>query len=377
MPVSFPQNWRNLRVVLCHDWLTGMRGGERVLELLCQAFPDAPVFTLIHNRSAISETINCHPVHTSWLQRLPGIEKRYRHLLPLFPAAIGFFRIPEADLLISTSHCVAKSIRARPGTPHLCYCFTPMRYAWLFHDEYLGGNPARRLLARPLLAWLRHWDRTTASRVTRFVGISRHVRDRISRFYGREADVVYPPVDLDRWTPDYRPAGGFDLITSALVPYKKLDLAVSVYKRLGYPLKIVGVGTELDRLRALAGPHTEFLGWQSDERLLELYRGCRALIFPGEEDFGIVPLEAQACGRPVVAYGKGGALETVVDSVSGVFFQEQTPEALTQAIAVCAGRTWDMRAIRAHTESFGVPNFIAGLDDCIQKVLAVKSEHAP
>ncbi len=371
MSSTFPSHWSNLRVVLCHDWLTGMRGGERVLEILCQAFPEAPIFTLIHHRAAVSETINRHPIHTSWLQQVPGIQKHYRHLLPLFPSAIQSFNVPEADLLISTSHCVAKSLRARPGTPHLCYCFTPMRYAWLFHNEYLD-NPAKRLLAKPFLAWLRRWDRATASRVTRFVAISNHVKDRINRFYDREADVVHPPVDLERWTPDHRKPLEFDLIASALVPYKKLDLAVTVYTRLGYPLKIVGVGSEMPRLRALAGPNIEFLGWQADERLLELYRSCRALIFPGEEDFGIVPLEAQACGRPVLAYGKGGALETVKDGVSGLFFEAQTPESLTAAITRCAAHSWDSRAIRAHAETFGIPAFITGLDTCIQKTLSIR-----
>lgn len=368
MQTPFPSYWSNLRVVLCHDWLTGMRGGERVLEILCRAFPTAPIFTLIHRREAISDTINRHPIQTSWIQQWPGVQKHYRHLLPLFPSAIESFSVPEADLVISTSHCVAKSLRARPGTPHLCYCFTPMRYAWLFHDEYLD-NPAKRLLATPILAWLRRWDRTTASRVTRFVAISRHVQDRITRFYDRDAAVVYPPVDLERWTPDYREPQSFDLIASALVPYKKLDLAVTVYTRSGYPLKIVGVGTEMNRLRALAGPNIEFLGWQPDEQLLELYRRCRALIFPGEEDFGIVPLEAQACGRPVIAYGKGGALETVKEGVSGIFFDAQTPECLTAAIARCAARSWDSRAIRAHSESFGIPVFIKGMDDSIRKLV--------
>jgi glycosyltransferase involved in cell wall biosynthesis len=369
MHVSFPKEWSGLRVVLCHDWLTGMRGGERVLEILCQAFPQAPVFTLLHNRHAIADSINRHAIQTSWLQRVPGIERHYRHLLPLFPSAIESLRLPEADLLISTSHCVAKSIRHRPGMPHVCYCFTPMRYAWLFHAEYLA-NPVKRLAARPVLAWLRRWDRATASRVTRFVAISRHVQDRISRFYNRDADIVYPPVDLERWTPDYRPPQSFDLITSALVPYKKLDLAVAAYTRLGYPLKVVGVGTELNRLRAMAGPNIEFLEWQPDERLLDLYRSCRTLVFPGEEDFGIVPLEAMACGRPVLAFGRGGALETVKENVTGLFFREQTPEALTTAINDCARHAWDPHAIRRHAESFGVPSFIAGLDASIRKTVS-------
>jgi len=366
---SYPPAWNSLKVVLCHDWLTGMRGGERVLELLCEVFPEAPVYTLIHNRSAVSDIINRHPIHTSWLQSIPGIEKHYRNFLPIFPNAIERFKVPEADLIISTSHCVAKGLRACGGTRHLCYCFTPMRYAWLFHDEYLGGSLLKQQLARPLLAWLRAWDRNASKRVTRFVAISRHIRDRINQFYGRDADLVYPPVDLDRWTPDFKPAGDFDLIASALVPYKKIDLAVTAYSRSGRKLKIVGTGTDFASLQAAAGPTIEFLGWQSDSQLLELYRRCRLLVFPGEEDFGIVPLEAQACGRPIVAYGRGGALETVKNGLSGVFFDQQTPESLQHAIHSCSTSVWDPALIRAHAETFSKQSFINGLALSIELLL--------
>jgi len=363
MSHTFPSSWKSMRVVLCHDWLTGMRGGERVLEILCEGFPEAPIFTLIHNPDTISDTINRHPIHTSWLQTIPSIGKRYRYFLPFFPSAIEHFKVPPADLVISTSHCVAKGLRSK--SPHLCYCFTPMRYAWLFHDEYLKGNPLKKLLARPALAWLRHWDRKTSQQVTRFVGISHYIAARINRFYGRKADVLHPPVDLDRWTPDYQPAGDFDLIASALVPYKKIDLAVTAYNHTGRHLKIVGTGTEFESLKAMAGPHIEFLGRQTDKELLALYRRCRMLIFPGEEDFGIVPLEAQACGRPVVAYGRGGALETVKAGVSGIFFDPQTPEALIIAIDTCANMTWDPHLIRSQAETFSIQAFIDGLDALI------------
>jgi len=362
---TFPSSWKTMHVVLCHDWLTGMRGGERVLEILCEGFPEAPIFTLIHNSKAISDTINRHPIHTSWLQSIPSIEKRYRYFLPFFPSAIEQFKVPPADLIISTSHCVAKGLRS--NTPHLCYCFTPMRYAWLFHNEYLKGNPLKKLLARPLLAWLRRWDRVASKRVTRFVGISHYIAARIKRFYGREADVLYPPVDLDRWTPDYQPAGDFDLIASALVPYKKIDLAITAYNRTGRRLKIVGTGTEFEALRAKAGSNIEFLGRQTDAELLELYRRCRMFIFPGEEDFGIAPLEAQACGRPVVAFGRGGALETVKAGISGIFFDQQTPDALIAAIETCASKTWDPHLIRTHAEAFSIQSFIDGLDILIRK----------
>lgn len=365
----FPPTWSTLNAALCHDWLTGMRGGERVLEILCEGFPAAPLYTLLHNPRSVSATINLHKIHTSWLQGIPGIERSYRHLLPLFPGAMERFHPAPADLLISTSHCVAKNIRPSGATAHLCYCFTPMRYAWLFHDEYLGANPLKRLAAHPVLAWLRRHDRMTASRVTRFVAISRHVQARIKMFYGRDSDVVYPPVDLDRWTPGTQAPGSFDLVASALVPYKRLDLAIRAYNRMRLPLKVVGVGSELATLRRLAGPSIEFLGWQSDEQLLGLYRGCRALIFPGEEDFGIVPLEVQACGRPVIAFACGGALETVADGVSGVFFQEQTEESLIDAIERCAGCSWDANSIRRNAERFGINTFIRGLNQSIECAL--------
>lgn len=370
MNPRFPHRWSTIRTALCHDWLTGMRGGERVLEILCEGFPAAQIYTLIHNRAAISSTINSHPIHTSWLQGIPGIRRNYRHLLPLFPCAIEAFAPPECELLISTSHCVAKNLRTAPGSSHLCYCFTPMRYAWLFQDEYIGGNPVKRMLAAPILAWLRRHDRKTASRVHRFVAISRHVRERIAGFYGRDSDVVYPPVDLDRWTIGQAPSASFDLIASALVPYKRLDLAVKAYTRMKRPLKIVGIGSERKSLELVAGPTIEFLGWQSDAQLLELYRNCGCLIFPGQEDFGIVPLEAQACGRPVVAYAKGGALETVQPDVSGVFFPEQTVESLSDAVNRCHSMRWDSHAIRLQAERFGITQFIVGMDQSISTLLS-------
>jgi len=360
-PVAFPSGWRDLRVVLCHDWLNGMRGGERVLEWLCRGFPGAPVYTLLCKPDAISADIRAHPLRASWLQRVPGIQRWYRYFLPLFPGAIERLRAPDADLLISTSHCVAKGLVPPPGARHLCYCFTPMRYAWVFYEEYFGSNPLKKRILAPRLAKLREWDRRASDRVDRFVTLSRHVQDRIRRFYGRESAVVYPPVDTGFFTPAAVEPGGFDLVVSALVPYKCLDLAVRAYTWLEYPLKIVGTGTEYDRLRRLAGPSVQFLGWRSDEEIRDLYRRCRFLVFPGEEDFGIVPVEAQACGRPVVAFARGGVLETVRENVTGVFFKEQTDQALLAAIEVAAARRWDPAAIRAHAEQFGVQAFVDGM----------------
>ena len=369
--VTFPASWTKMNVALSHDWLTGMRGGERVLEWLCRGFPHAPIYSLIHNPAGVSATINAHPVTTSWLQHVPGIYRHYRYFLPLYPLAISQMPVPPADVLISTSHCAAKSLRVRPGAKHLCYCFTPMRYAWLFHNEYLGRNPFKRALTAPVLAALRRWDRASAARVDRFVTLSRHVQERIRRFYGRESDVVYPPVDVDFFTPGPTEThGGYDLIVSALVPYKRVDLAVRAYSLLGWPLKISGTGTDYAALQRIAGPNIQFLGWQSDDQLRELYRGCRLLIFPGEEDFGIVPLEAHACGRPVVALARGGALETIKSGETGFFFPEQTEAALLTAIKEAATQRWSREAIRRQAERFAPQQFINGLAASLEKCLA-------
>lgn len=366
---QYSEKWPRLNVSLCHDWLTGMRGGERVLELLCDGFPSAPLYSLIHNPSAISPSINAHPIHTSFIQHIPGIFSYYRNFLPLFPCAIESMHPPKGtDLIISTSHCVAKGIKPPAGAKHICYCFTPMRYAWTFYDEYFGAQPIKSLFAKQLLPMLRSWDKKSCDRVDVFVAISKHVQKRIMDFYGRESDIVYPPVDTERLTPGKTNEKKFDLIVSAMVPYKRIDLAVKAYNRLGYPLKIVGIGGELKKLKAIAKDNIEFLNWQPDEIILDLYRSCRMLVFPGEEDFGIVPLEAQSCGRPVVAYARGGALETVVDNNSGIFFNEQTESSLIQAIETCASREWDPESIRAHAENFSTNNFLNGIAGVINKL---------
>ncbi|MBA4386426.1 MAG: glycosyltransferase family 4 protein [Verrucomicrobia bacterium] len=373
MNARFPEKWSGLKVVLCHDWLTGMRGGERVLDILCRAFPEAPVYTLFHNPALVSAAINSHKIVSSRLRYLPGITRIYRWLLPMFPAAVEAMDPPAADLLISTSHCVAKGLKPKAGTKHLCYCFTPMRYAWTFFDEYFGGNPVKTAAANMVLPGLRKWDAETSKRVDRFVGISRHVVKRIKDYYGRDADVVYPPVDTEAWTPGNCAPDSYDLLVSALVPYKRIDLAVNAYTKMGFPLKVVGSGSGMARLRAVAGANIEFLGWRADEELLELYRSCRMLVFPGEEDFGIVPLEAQACGRPVVAYARGGALETIVEGQTGVFFQEQTEAALTEAVNRAAAVKWDPARISAHAGQFSVQNFVDGLARSIDECMDGKS----
>ncbi len=378
---EIPEKWSRLRVVLGHDWLTGLRGGERVLEVLARTWPEAPILTLLHRRAALPPGLRTRRLIASPLQRWPAVHRYYRWLLPLFPAAVRALRCPPCDLLITTSHCAIKAVRPPRGARHLCYCFTPMRYAWTFADEYFGRHTPLRMAVSPVLAALRHWDRTTAGRVDRFATISRHVRDRIWQAYERDADIVYPPVRLDFFTPAPSsaarvPAEPYDLAVAALVPYKRLDLAVRVCSRLGRRLLIVGVGSELARLRRRAGPSVQFLGSVSDNDLRELYRGCRCLVFPGEEDFGLAPVEAQACGRPVVAYARGGATESVVDGETGVLFTPQTEDALAAALARADTIHWDSARIRRQAERFSETAFWESFARAIAACLA-QPEAAP
>ena len=349
---------RNPRVVLVHDWLTGMRGGEKCLERLCRRWPGAPLYTLLHARGSVSPVIEDRRIITSFLQRLPGSERYYRYLLPLLPVAARW-PLPPCDLVVSLSHCVAKAALPPPGVAHVCYCFTPMRYAWHLRDAYFGRSRLGRLPARlagHLLAWLRHWDRATADRVTHFIAISRAVKERIAECYGRDSAVIYPPVDTDFYTPAAVPREDYYLAVSAFAPYKRIDLAVAACRQLGRKLVVIGTGQDERRLRALAGSEVTFLGWQPDEAIRDHLRRCRALLFPGEEDFGIVPVEAQACGAPVIAFGRGGAVETVVPpggraEPTGFLFREQSAECLAEAIAWFEAHTGDFAPAAARRQA--------------------------
>jgi glycosyltransferase involved in cell wall biosynthesis len=326
------------RVVLIHDWLTGMRGGEKCLEVACRRWPDSPLYTLLHKPGSVSSAIESRPVRTSFLQRLPGVDRYYRYMLPLMPLAVRW-KLPPIDLIVSFSHCVAKAVQPPPGVPHVCYCFTPMRYAWHMRRSYFGdGRPG--ILARlrdQLLGALREWDRATAGRVTHFVAISKTVQRRIRECYDRDSTVIYPPVDTDFYHPAPVRREDYYLMVSACAPYKRLDLAVETCKKLGRRLVVIGSGQDENRLRALAGPTIQFLGWQPNEVIRDHLRLCRALLFPGEEDFGIVPLEANACGTPIIAFDRGGATETLPAfgrhrEPTGLFFSQQHPDCLAAAI---------------------------------------------
>ncbi|GAC1466480.1 MAG: glycosyltransferase [Isosphaeraceae bacterium] len=365
-----------LRVALVHDWLTGMRGGEKCLEVLCQAFPGATLHTLIHRQGALSPAIEAMTIRTSPLQQVPGVFRHYRKLLPLMPLATRSWCPGEVDLVVSLSHCVAKAVRVPKGVPHVCYCFTPMRYAWQGRDAYLEAwveSPLRRAVARMVLNRMRRWDRATSSRVTEFVAISETVRQRVSSYYGRESRVISPPVDTAFYTPA-KDGGTRDdayLCVSALVPYKRIDHAVTACSILGRPLVVIGEGPERARLQRLAGPSVKFLGWQPDAVIRAHYRGCKALLFPGEEDFGIVPIEALACGMPVIALGVGGAAETVDTSV-GATYSEPTAEGLLDTIErwESSGCPHDPGLARKKAETFALPLFRERLLGFLEGVVA-------
>lgn len=377
-PASAPSsNSNGMRVAVVHDWLTGMRGGEKVLEALLGLYPQAELFTLVHNRGSVSPAIEGRPVHRSFVGRLPLAATRYREYLPLFPFAIEQFGFDRFDLVVSSSHCAAKSVVVPGRTPHVCYCHSPMRYAWDQFEAYFGearvGRAGSAVLRR-VMAALARWDRSTGGRVDRYVANSQYVAGRIGRYYNRVAEVVYPPVDTEYFTPE--PAGPRThyLIVSALVPYKRVDIAVEACRALGRPLIVAGDGPDRARLEAAAGDAATFVGTRTTSEIRDLYRSARAVLLPGEEDFGIVPVEAQACGTPVVALGRGGALETIVDGRTGVFAADGSSDAFARAIERSEQIAWDAAALRANAERFSHQAFASSFSAVVNDVIEHQAE---
>ena len=324
----------NLKVALVHDWLTGMRGGEKCLEVFCELFPDARLFTLLHEQGSTSPRIESMPITTSFLQKLPfRLRRRYPFCLPLFPLAIEQFDLRGYDLVLSSSHCVAKGVQPPDNGCHVSYVHAPMRYIWDSFDLYFKRPQtpgSLRLAARIARPFLRRWDRRSSRRVDTFLCNSRHVRQQIRDLYGREAQVIQPPVDLTRFRPG-SVKEDYYLMVGAMAPNKRVDLAIAAFNRLKLPLRIAGCGWDEAYCRGIAGPGIEFLGQVADSVLVGLYQRAKAFVFPGLDDFGITPLEAQACGTPVIAFAGGGALETVTER-TGLFFREPAAESLMEAV---------------------------------------------
>ena len=380
-----------MKVAIIHDWLTGMRGGEKCLEVFCDLFPDADVFTLLHNKGSVSPIIEKMNIHTSMIQNFPLPFRAYRFYLPFFPMVIEKFDLRGYDLVISSSHCVAKGFRPNPDTLHICYCYTPMRYVWDMSHVYFNKGTMRffgHSIVPFFLNYLRMWDIYSNERVDRFVSISNHIARRIWKHYRRTSDVISPPVNCGQFEVG-RKAEDFYLIVSAFAPYKRIDLAVQAFNKLGLPLKVVGTGQEKKRLIAGAKKNVEFLGWLSDKDLADHYARCKAFVFPAEEDFGIAPLEAQVSGKPVIAYGAGGVLETVQGfdltgnlaedkarmkdgRYTGLFFPRQTAEDIITAVRTFeeVGAEFDPIHIAETVKKFDKEEFKRTFRDYVAKEYA-------
>lgn len=350
-----------MKIALVHDWLTGFRGGEQVLLSLCRLYPEATLFTLVHRPGSQPEEIERMAIRTSFVQRLPLALRFYRQYLPLLPAAIERLDLRGFDLVISSSHCVAKGVLVPAGARHVCYCHTPMRYVWDMYQDYFGPRQLgffSRLVIPHITSYLRLWDRLSSDRVDFFAANSANVARRIGRHYRRGAEVIHPPVDVEIFSPGpVESAGSYYLLVSALSPYKHVELAIEAFNRSGAELRIVGFGPERRRLSRLAGPSIKFLDTLPLDQLVEQYRGCRAFVYPAEEDFGLALVEAQACGRPVVAFGRGGALESVVDGKTGILFPEQTADSLLAAVDRLEGLQLNTDEIRDNALKFSHRSF--------------------
>lgn len=370
------------RVALVHDWLNQSGGAENVLEELVELFPGAPVYTSIYAPERMPATYRAWDIRTSFMQRLPAVASHHQRYLPLYPLAFSRFRLSGYDLVLSNKSGFCHGIGL--GTPrplHVCYCLTPTRFLWLYEQyrerEQIGGMVDTAL--QPVLALLRRWDYAAAQRVDHFIAISRTVQERIQHIYGRESVVIHPPVDTSYFTPDpATPVGNYYLIVSRLIPYKRIDLAVEAFRQLPQEkLVIVGDGRDLPVLQATAGPNVTFLGHQERARMRELLRGCKAFLFPGLEDFGIAPVEAMSVGRPVIAFGGGGALDTVAPGVTGEHFAEQTAQSLATVLAGFDPRRYDPAACQAQAARFSRAAFRVKLSAHLDQLLVAAGKLAP
>jgi glycosyltransferase involved in cell wall biosynthesis len=362
-----------VKVAIVHYWLILRRGGERVVEALCELYPQADLFTNIYKPAPFARTLAGHRVRTTFINRLPGAAQLRKFYLPLMPIALKQLDLRGYDLVISSESAPAKGIVVSPDALHVCYCHSPMRYVWDLYPLYLAqSDPLTRLGMRLLTPYLRRWDQASAQRPNFIVANSRHTRRRVEKYWRREAEVVPPPVDVQRFAAvgAMTTPGDYYLYAGEVEGYKRVDIAVAAFNRLGLPLLIVGAGHELKALRRQSGRNITFLGWVGDDEFVRVVAGCRALVFPGEEDFGIIPVEAMAAGRPVIAYGRGGILDTVIPGETGLFFDEPTPEALVEAVhRFEAERSrYDPTRIARHARDFDRVHFIERMAAIVKRL---------
>lgn len=364
-------NGRKLRVAIANDQLATAGGGggaEKVLTSIKDLFPCAPVYTTVYNPSLMPEHFRRWDIRTSFIQNLPQAKTRYQLYLPLMPTAVEQLNFDGYDLVLSGSHSVIKGIVTGPDTLHVCYCHSPIRYAWDCYHRYLeleDIKPWQKVFIPWLMNYLRLWDQVSAARVDEFIANSYHVRRRIQKYYRRDAVVIYPPVDIKRFTPS-EDVEDFYLMVGRMVSYKRYDLAIEAFNQNGRSLVIIGDGPERLRLEPLAKANVKFLGRQPDDVVIDYLQKCRGFIFPGEEDFGIAPVEAMACGRPVIAYGRGGALETVIEGVTGTFFTRDTPQALNEALSRAETISWTQETIAKHAAQFSQERFSSELMEFLE-----------
>ncbi|MBN1681595.1 MAG: glycosyltransferase [Anaerolineae bacterium] len=358
-----------MKLALVHDWLNQIGGAEDVLARLVDCYPQAPVYTSMYAQELMPDSYRTWTIRPTWMNRLPGIYQHHQRYLPLYPLAFDRLDLSDYDVVLSNKSGFCHGVRTGPDTLHICYCLAPTRYVWNLNDyldrEQLGSNV--RLAARVVARLFRQWDYAAAQRVDHFIAISTEIQQRIRRFYGRESTVLYPPVDVAERFSISDVTDDYFLIVSRLIPYKRIDLAVQACSKLGLPLLIGGQGRDRERLEAMAGPTVQFLGFVPDADLPDLFARCRAFIFPGLEDFGITPLQAQAAGRPVIAFEGGGALDTVLPGETGVFFSEPTVEALGDVLSTFDETIFDPVRARHHAMQFDSSVFTRAISQTVER----------
>lgn len=366
------KNLEDANIAISHDWLLSVGGGERCVAIFAELFPDAPIYTSIYRPEVMGDLVDFDRIWPSFLDRWPEfLRRKHRMLLPLMPSAFAYFDIGNVDLILSSSHCAAKGLRKPEGAVHVCFCYSPMRYVWDLYETYLAGmRGITRYVFRKFAPKLRKWDKESSKEIDVFIAISNFIAERIKRVYGRDSVVVYPPIDCDRFTIDESiEREEHFLVLSRLVSYKRVDIAIEAFKELPFKLRVVGAGPQTGELKAKAGSNIEFAGFVPENELVNEYRRARAVIVTAVEDFGLVPLEAAACGTPTIAYGFGGYLETVRDGLSGVFFSEQEPGSLAGAVVRFDKVGFDPIKVRETAMPFDIPRFKREIEDIMRQAL--------